>query len=292
VGALVFVFFYGSILFFIIATALRVKECVRVPVHVHWELYRGSSLYEAPHWWTEPPPPVRKKIGPMVLDLLFLREFYRRNLKFWSVLFLFHAGFYSLILWHFWLFVSALGRHVETSSSFGWIWGTLSTLVAFAGGLGILILRLSDRELRGYYPLFHFMKWIFVLLTLLGGLYAVDLHFKSSMPALLKYVREQATFADFEHKLRPAFGPALHIAFASLWLVYLPFSHVFQLFFRYYHFLRWDEVPNVRGGEIERRVKEHLTRPVGWAAPHIPSGKRWKDMASEFHSPSGAGSNR
>ena len=115
-----------------------------------------------------------------------------------------------------------------------------------------------------------------------GGIYAVDLHFKSSVPALLKYIREQVTFADFEHKLHPALGPALHVLFASVWLIYLPFSHVFQLFFRYYHYLRWDEVPNTRGGTIERKVKKLLERPVSWSAPHIQPGKRWKEIASDF----------
>ena len=101
------------------------------------------------------------------------------------------------------------------------------------------------------------------------------------MPALLKYVREQVTLRDFEHKLHPALAPALHVLFASVWLVYLPFSHVFQLFFRYYHHLRWDEVPNRRGGEVEARVKELLERPVTWSGPHIPVGRRWKEVATE-----------
>jgi hypothetical protein len=102
------------------------------------------------------------------------------------------------------------------------------------------------------------------------------------MPALLKYVREQVTFANFEHKLHPSFEPALHIAFASVWLIYLPFSHVFQLFFRYYHYLRWDDVPNAKGGMIENSVKKLLEQPVTWSAPHIQSGKRWREVASEL----------
>jgi hypothetical protein len=110
----------------------------------------------------------------------------------------------------------------------------------------------------------------------------VDLHFKSSVPVLLKYVREQVTFADFGHKLHPALAPALHVLFASVWLIILPFGHVFQLFFRYYHSLRWDEAPNTRGGMIERRVKEFLERPVTWSASHIQSGRRWREIASEF----------
>jgi len=53
--------------------------------------------------------------------------------------------------------------------------------------------------------------------------------------------------------------------------------------------VRWDEVPNRRGGEVERRVKELLERPVTWSAPHIPAGRRWKEVASEAHPASGTG---
>jgi hypothetical protein len=109
------------------------------------------------------------------------------------------------------------------------------------------------------------------------------------MSALLKYVKAQVTFSDFEHKLHPALGPALHVLFASVWLIYLPFGHVFQLFFRYYHYLRWDDVANTRGSEVERRVKELLERPVTWSGPHIPMGKRWKEVASEINAPTEMG---
>jgi nitrate reductase gamma subunit len=218
----------------------------------------------------------------MLLDLLFLREFYHRNRRFWYPLYVFHLGLYLLILWHAWLFIRSVVGGIETVSIFGWVWGTSSTLLTFIGGIAILIMRIKDEELKVYYPPIHYVKWIFLLLTLIGGVYAVDVHFKSSMPALLKYVREQVTFTDFQHKLHPALAPALHILFASVWLVYLPFSHVFQLFFRYYHFLRWDDVANVRGSEVGRRIKEHLERSVTWSAPHIQSGKRWSEVASEL----------
>jgi nitrate reductase gamma subunit len=221
----------------------------------------------------------------MLLDILFLREFYHRNRKLWYPLYVFHLGLYLLILWHVWLFVRSVTVEIEGASVFGWAWGTFSTLLTFTGGMAILIMRIKDEELKVYYPPIHYVKWIFLLLTLVGGVIAVDIHFKSSMPALLKYVREQVTFANFEHKLHPSFGPALHIAFASVWLIYLPFSHVFQLFFRYYHYLRWDDVPNARGGVIENSVKKLLEQPVTWSAPHIQSGKRWREVASELEFP-------
>jgi nitrate reductase gamma subunit len=285
-GPTILFVFYGSILFFIIATALRVRKCMVSPLHVHWELYKGSSVYELPEWWIHTHSPLSRKLRAMILDLLFLREFYYRNRRFWYPLIAFHAGLYLLIFWHLWLFLRAVIAHVETASVFGWIWGTFSTLLTLVGGAIIPWMRMTDEELKIYYPPIQYIKWFFVLLTLLGGLYAVDVHFKSNMPNLLKYVREQITFADFGHKLHPAFGPALHILFASAWLIYLPFSHVFQLFFRYYHHLRWDDVPNVRGGMVEKRIREHLERPVHWAGLHVPTGKCWREVASEIQLPS------
>jgi nitrate reductase gamma subunit len=284
-GVLVLFVFYGSILFFIIATALRVRRCMNAPIHLHWELYKGSSIYELTDWWAKTHSTFGPKLWSMLLDILFLREFYHRNRKLWYPLYVFHLGLYLLILWHVWLFIRSVTVEIEGASVFGWAWGTFSTLLTFTGGIAILIMRIKDEELKVYYPPIHYVKWIFLLLTLVGGVIAVDIHFKSNMPALLKYVREQVTFANFEYKLHPSFGPALHIAFASVWLIYLPFSHVFQLFFRYYHYLRWDDIPNTRGGVVENSVKKLLEQPVTWSAPHIQSGKRWREVASELEFP-------
>jgi nitrate reductase gamma subunit len=289
-GTIILFIFYGSILFFIVATSLRVVKCARTPLHLHWELYKGSSIYELTEWWAKTHNTFSEKLWSMILDILSLREFYRRNRRFWYPLFVFHVGLYLLILWHLWLFVGAVVANAETASSFGWVWGIGATAMTFIGGGVILWMRVTNEDLKIHYPPIHYLKWVFLLLTLLGGVYAVDLHFKSSVPALLKYVREQITFADLDHKLHPALGPALHVLFASVWLIYLPFGHVFQLFFRYYHHLRWDDVPNERGGMIERRVKGLLDRPVTWSAPHIQSGKRWRDVASEFPQSPVAGS--
>jgi hypothetical protein len=41
-------------------------------------------------------------------------------------------------------------------------------------------------------------------------------------------------------------------------------------------------VANIRGSKIERRIKEHLERPATWSAPHIQSGKRWREVAIEL----------
>ncbi len=282
-GPTILFIFYGSILFFIVSMAFRMRGSLSAPIHLHWELYKGSSIYELNEWWTKRHNTFGEKFRSMILDVLFLREFYHRNRRFWYPLYLFHLGLYLLILWHVWLFIAAIVTNVETASRFGWIWGTFATGLTFLGGAGILFMRLTDPDLSVYYPPIHYLKWIFILLTLIGGAFAVDIHFHSSVPALLKYVHGQVTFADLEHKLHPALAPALRVFFASIWLIYLPFSHLFQLLFRYYHFLRWDDVANIRGSELERNVKEVLERPVTWSAPHVPAGRRWKEVASEIN---------
>ncbi len=280
-GGLILFIFYGSIVFFIIFSILRVKKCINAPIHLHWELYKGSSIYEASEWWDKSYSTFKHKVYELLLEIIFLRDFYHRNKRFWYPLYLFHIGLYSLFLWHIWLFFRSISGSIETVSNVGWIWGTISTIITFIGGIIILFLRIWDEELKIYYTPIHYIKWIFVLLTLAGGIYAVDIHFQSNMFLLLKYVKEQVTFADFEKKLHPSFGPALHIMFASMWLIYLPFSHVYNLFFRYYHYLRWDDVPTKKGSKIERRIKENLDRPVSWSAPHIKPRKQWRDAVSE-----------
>jgi nitrate reductase gamma subunit len=270
-GAMILFIFYGSILFFILATAFRVRRCISAPVHLHWELYKGSSIYELTEWWAKTHGTFVEKLWPMILDILFLREFYHRNRKFWYFLYPFHIGIYLLILWHGWLLVSALTTPVESAPIGYLVWSHLATALTFIGGVGIFIKRIVDEDLRVYYPPIHYLKWMFLLITLLGGFYAVHFYFEERMPTDAMKLSLYAESA-----------PALHVLFASVWLVYLPFSHVFQLFFRYYHYLRWDDVPNLRGSKIERRAKEHLERPVTWSAPHIPSGKRWREVASEL----------
>jgi nitrate reductase gamma subunit len=288
-GGLILVVFYGSILFCVIASAIKIVRCASSPLHLHWELYRGSSVYELVDWWDKPHAGIMQKLKSIAMDVLFLKGYYQRDKGLWFLLYPFHLGIYLLILWHFWLFVGAITIDIEKASTFGRIWGHYATALAFVGGAGILIKRIADRNLRSYYPPIHYIKWGFILITLLGGFYAVDIYFDGRMPGLLKYVRDQVTFQDFERKLHPAMATASHVLFASVWLLYLPSSHIMKLFFRYYHQLRWDDVINRRGSLIESRIKELLALPVTWSGPHISSGKKWSEVASESGLDSKAG---
>ena len=167
---------------------------------------------------------------------------------------------------------------METESIVGLVWGHVATGLIFIGGAGILIKRLTDEDLKAYYGRIHYLKWIFILVTLGGGFYAVQFFFGGSMIGVMGYVKEQLAF-ELEHKLNPPLVTSLHVLFVSPWLIYLPFSHTMQIFFRYYHELRWDHVPNTRGSKIESRVKRLLNQPANWSAAHIQTGSKWSEVA-------------
>ena len=287
-GTIVLFIFYGSIIFCLIASIRKAVTYTTAPLHLRWELYRESSVYELPDGWNRANLSFGQKLGSVILDVAFLREYYHRNRKFWYVLYLFHVGIYLLIVWHAWLFLKAVVSDTSSASHFVITWGHIASALAFIGAAGILIQRSTNFDLKIHYPSIHYAKWVFLLLTLLGAFYAVDAHFNADAPTLLKYVKEQVTFQNFEHKLHPAMAPAGHVLFASIWLIYFPFSHMMLLFFRYYHHLRWDDVPNARGSLIEKKVERLLEQPITGSALHIPSGKTWREAATEVRDQKGA----
>ncbi len=277
-SSVVFIF-YGSMVFFLIAVLVRLFFFVRAPVHLRWEIHRKSSVYEETEWWT------RKndmgflmKLRSAALDILLQREYFRRNRSFWYLLMIFHVGLYLLILWHAWLFVAALVINVDNAPTWGIVWGHIATATITIGGLGILIRRLTDPEMRVYYPRTHYIKWFFIIATLAGGFYATQFFFEGSSVQLVQYVNEQLQF-DFAHKLEPAVVPSMHMLFISAWMIYLPFSHIMQLVFRFYHELRWDHVPNTPGSGLEKRLSKLLEKRVSWADVHIQTGKTWGEVA-------------
>ena len=284
-GGTVLVIFYGSILFCVIASAVRMTRYVSAPLHLRWELYRGSSVYELTDWWKKSPRRLGDRLAGVILDVLLLREFYQRNRSFWYFLFLFHLGLYLLFVWHLWLFFAAVTLPFEAAWDGGLLFGHIGTALSLIGGSGIVFKRAVDKELNVYYPRIHYVKWLLILLILAGGFLAVVFHFDSDVPQLLRYVNTQVTFQDLEHKLYPALGPASHVFFVSFWLLYLPFSHVLRIFFRYYQHFRWDDVPNKSGSTIERKVKENLNRSIGWSAPHIEPGKAWGEVIRKTEDP-------
>jgi hypothetical protein len=62
--------FYGSILFCLTASTIKIVGFVTTPLHLKWEYYNGSSVYESMEWWTRP------NTGLIVKDVNFSCKFF------------------------------------------------------------------------------------------------------------------------------------------------------------------------------------------------------------------------
>jgi len=56
------------------------------------------------------------------------------------------------------------------------------------------------------------------------------------------------------------------------------------MFMKYfmYHWVRWEDTPNLKGGRIEAAILKNLGFRPTWAAPHIGADgkKTWAEIAS------------
>ena len=114
-GGLILVLFYGSIVFCVVASVIKIDRYASAPLHLHWEIYQGSSVYESVDWWNHPPVPFMEKLKGVAADLFFLKGYFRRDRELWLFLYLFHLGIYLLILWHIWLFAGAVLLDIHQS---------------------------------------------------------------------------------------------------------------------------------------------------------------------------------
>jgi nitrate reductase gamma subunit len=83
---------------------------------------------------------------------------------------------------------------------------------------------------------------------------------------------------------------ATHIILLLMLLAYTPFTnmtHFFAKFFAY-HFVRWDDIPNLRGSKLESRLGPLLNQPLSWSSSHIQPLRQWSDIvppSAEQHEP-------
>jgi len=165
-GGLVVTIFYGSIVFCLIAFTLKIYRYFNLPLPLRSEIYQESSTYERTNWWPRSGTGFKNKLKTILKEIVLLSGYHRFNRSFWLFLYPFHLGIYLLLLWHIWLFIFPLTGANTGGIDYALIWGHTATGLMFFGALGILIKRLTDKKLRTTYPRAHYLKWVFIILTL------------------------------------------------------------------------------------------------------------------------------
>jgi nitrate reductase gamma subunit len=281
---------YFAYVFVVVMYTVKAITYARMPIHLRWELY--------------PLPQYKSFIIRFIFvlkDNFYLGEYFHEKRGYWLVLFPWHMGFILIITLHILSFFGAfamlrgLSISAETVNIVGrgfyyviLVIGVCSFTAGSFGSIGLLIKRISDRELKAYSAPVNYFNYFFTMIVFLSGLYAwyfVDPTFS----AYRVFWKGLLTLSPKD--VEPA--TAIHIFLFALFLIYLPFTrsmHYITRFFAYFWIL-WDEAPNVKGSKIEQKVIKLLNQPVSWSAPHIQSNKRWSEVASEVKFPENRGEN-
>ena len=234
--------------------------------------------------WSRTPVPLRIVTTPgpktrigvawrLVGDILWFPNLFKADKPLWVAGWCFHILLWLVLLRHLRYFLYPVP---------GWIAG-IQTAGLYAGylipiPLAFLLARrfLIDRTLYVSILGDYFVLFLLLSITLSGTL--LHLFFRTYLIDVKAFINGLIHFKYLAPEAHWLF--ILHFLLVMALLVYFPFSHVLKLFFRYYHQLRWDEIPNRKGSPMESRIKGLLDLPVTWSGAHIPSGKKWSEVAS------------
>jgi nitrate reductase gamma subunit len=285
---------YFSILVFFLLVFSKIYKYASAPVHVRWELYPvahepdrnkyGGSYYEEAEWWKKK---IKKnhiaEVWAMFEEIIFLK----------GVIFSFpfHLGLYLVTGTTALIFLSAIldilsitSLNVVQSGGEKFLFnvcnitGYASLALTFVGSIGLIIQRTTDKKFKFYNTPMDFINLFFILILVVS----VFLTLIISNPSFIMSKEFVRNLLTFNFIAIPDGLFITHVILISLFLLYFPITRMMHLFAKYflYHNVRWEDEPNVKGGKLEKRIKEALNFGVSWSAPHIEAGKTWAEVAT------------
>ncbi len=279
---------YIGLIFFVVAIARRAMTMAKMPVHLRWELapvphekgraHYGGSYLEEVDWWTKPrEKSVADEAIYMFKEIVLLRGVWEHNPGLWLFSFPFHFGLYLVFATYGCLLLATLGVPLFDQLTYwlaaaGFVLGTI-------GSLGLFCKRALDPKLSAFTNPATYINLASVAAIFVTGLAAV---FTTEFPASMVVFVKAFFSGNTEAPLAPAVSA--HILFLTLFLVYLPFTHMTHFIAKYftYHEIRWNDEPMKDNDALQEEVKAMLSQPVAWAAPHVGADgqKNWVDIAT------------
>jgi nitrate reductase gamma subunit len=292
---------------FVVAVIARFLMWSRLPMHLRWELYPvahegkraayGGSYLEEVDWWKKPrETSLWNELKAMAAEILFLVALKENNPKLWIRSFPFHFGLYLVIGCTVLMFGNGLLAAVAPSIVAGVLGKLLQYLIiacgvaglvlGLLGALGLLQRRLLDPELRDFTAPADIVNLVFFVVAFGCALLSfalVDRDFSRAMFFA-------GSLVTFKMVGIPGTGLEILLPTASVVLLaaltdYIPLTHMSHFVGKFfaYHAIRWNDTPNLRGGEQEPKIQEVLSYKISWAASHIAGeGKKtWVDAATE-----------
>ena len=300
---------YLCIIVFIAATVCLIYRQLSLPLHVRWEIYPvqhetatrvayGGSYMEKVNWWNDKyESSIINELKYMVPEILLLRGLWKENRSLWLVSFPFHFGMYlmianfALLLLHscfrlcgFPAFAAGSPSSIMLSClivATGWSGLILGNI----GSLGVIYKRLTDREMRNYSSFADYFNILFIFLFFLSA-FITCLFVDPSLTGAKSYTLGLLTGGHSLNSYIPgqSIPGIMTIVSASLLVAYIPLTHMSHMYMKYflYHNVKWDDAPNLPGGEVETAIKNNLKFKPTWKAKHVEADghKSWEDIAA------------
>ncbi len=284
---------YAALAVFLVACVVRALRYARMPLHLRWELYpvpheeperarHGGSYFESVDWWTRPAHANRLgELKVMVPEILFLKGLWEFNRKLWFRSYPFHLGLYLLIATAALVALAAVAPPLVPALHYLYTaTGLAGAALAVLGAAALLIHRLRDETLKTYTTpgdIFNLAFFIIAAGTLAAGYLVRD----AGAPSVRDITRALLTF---DTSLGVPGLLAAGIILSALLAAYIPLTHMSHFIAKYftYHSVRWDDRPNRKGAELEKKIAEYLTYRPTWSAPHIGAdgARTWADIAA------------
>lgn len=279
-AVLVQVLSWVCLLVFLVGFGVVWRRYARMPLHLRWDLHplpketaRVSAGGIAPGRLAV----ITSEIRFALREGLLFEQCFKSNRSLWYVTYPFHLGVFLCAFWLFLLFLSViigladwwpLRSAIVASGGAGLVLGS-------AGSLGLLSKRIFDPNLRRYTAGREYLNLIVLLIVFLLGL-GTWIVWDTGFGLSSQYARSLITISS------PPSAEWFFWLTASVFSVFLAalpltsMKHGIAKFFTY-HQVRWDDKPNLRGGELECRIEDLMDNSLTWSAPHVGS-TRWRDV--------------
>ncbi len=298
---------YVALAVFAVAVLVRVIFWLRMPIHVRWELYPvahegkrasyGGSYLEETDWWKKPREvSLWGELKVMVPEILFLVALKEHNKKLWVRSFPFHFGLYLVIGATVTMMVGGVLHALAPgamAAGLGQVFqivtvafGAAGLTLGIIGAIGLLHRRLTDPALHDYAAPADFFNLAFFIFTFgvaFLNFVLVDLDFarvSGFVSGLVTFNPSAIPGSGLEVLL-----PTLSVILMGALVAYIPMTHMSHFIGKYfaYHAIRWNDEPNLKGGEQEKAIHKVLNQPITWSADHIKGDgkKTWVDAATE-----------
>ena len=300
---------YLCLAVFILAAVGRVIQQLKMPLHLRWELYPvkheagekaryGGSYMEESTWWDKKrKTSLINELRYMIPEILLLHGVWEKNRKLWLVSFPFHFGLYMVSATLGLLFLGAValllgGQVGPGGGAVSSILYYLTILLGFIGltfgtfgAIGLFYRRLADPALKNYSTMADYLNLLIISVFFAFGLLAWLFH-DHAFDGARAYIYSLLTFGGQPagYTAGSTFLGGATIAIASLLAAYIPLTHMSHMFMKYfmYHKVRWEDMPNMKGSQIEAAILQNLGFKPTWAGPHVGAdgSKTWVDLAT------------